>query len=100
MADWGDAVDAVNALVEDTVPEAGLPEVRTRKPVGTHDQETRKLIALIILGMVGVFYTAVLMAFIFGRIDMDELHGAVTSFSGLQALAAAAIGFYYGSKRK
>lgn len=73
--------------------------IRTR-PIGTHDQETRKLIALIILGLISLLYVAIIAAFLVRQIDKDMLSAAITAISGIQALAAAAIGFYYGSKKK
>ncbi|WP_026541648.1 hypothetical protein [Paenarthrobacter nicotinovorans] len=103
-------------LSENFIPQAGLPNpfdlptsevpevgfrgiYTTRKVRGTHDQETRKLIALIILGLISVLYAAIMFAFLCGKIDMDKLTAAVAAMSGIQALAAAAIGFYYGSKQ-
>lgn len=73
---------------------------RTPKAVGTHDQETRKLIAVIILLLVSLLYLAIMYAFLTRKIDKDMLSAAITAISGVQALAAAAIGFYYGSKKK
>ncbi len=103
-------------LTENFIPQAGLPNpfdrptsevpevgflgiYTTRKVRGTHDQETRKLIALIILGLISVLYAAIMFFFLCGAIDIEKLTAAIAAMSGIQALAAAAIGFYYGSKQ-
>lgn len=70
-----------------------------RKVPGTHDQETRKQLALIILTLIAVFYAASLLYFLAGWIDTNKFTAAIAAMSGVQALAAAAIGFYYGSKQ-
>lgn len=100
-------------LTDDSIPEPGLSDLttdvagrgignvfRTPRAIGTHDQETRKIIAMIILGLVSLLYLAIIAAFLIKQIDRDSLSAAVTAISGVQALAAAAIGFYYGSKKK
>lgn len=72
----------------------------TRKVPGTHDQETRKQIALIILWLIAILYAAIISCFLANWIDMEKLTAAIAAMSGIQALAAAAIGFYYGSNSK
>jgi hypothetical protein len=100
-------------LTENSIPEAGTvfdvtEEVprsgtagffTTRKVRGTHDQETRKQIALIILTLIAVLHAAIIFCFLAGWIDTGKLTAAIAAMSGIQALAAAAIGFYYGSKQ-
>lgn len=66
---------------------------------GTHDQETRKKIAFIVLALIAVFYGATLLWFLAGWIDTAKFTAAIAGMSGIQALAAAAIGFYYGSNQ-
>lgn len=66
--------------------------------VPTHDQETRKQIALLILGLIALYHGASLGFFLFERIDTAQFNAAIAAMSGIQALAAAAVGFYYGSK--
>jgi hypothetical protein len=83
---------------EDEVPDQGSV-YRTHKVRGTHDQETRKLLALIVLILIGILYCAIFGFYLLGRIDIDHLTAAIAGMSGPQALAAAAIGFYYGSKQ-
>lgn len=70
-----------------------------RKVPGTHDQETRKQLALIIVTLIAVFYAASLWCFLAGWIDTNKFTAAIAAMSGVQALAAAAVGFYYGSKQ-
>jgi hypothetical protein len=82
------------------IPGSGFQGIyTTRKVRGTHDQETRKLIALIILGLISVLYAGIMFTFLVGGIDIEKLTAAIAAMSGIQALAAAAIGFYYGSKQ-
>jgi hypothetical protein len=96
--------DPDSALVFDVtkeVPRGGTTGVyTTRKVPGTHDQETRKQIALIILWLIAVLYAAIIFCFLTGLIDIEKLTAAIAAMSGIQALAAAAIGFYYGSNSK
>jgi hypothetical protein len=107
------ATDVLDLTAE--VPKSGLSEVvdltketprsgprglyGARKVPGTHDQETRKQLALIILTLIAVFYAASLWCFLAGWIDTAKFTAAIAAMSGIQALAAAAIGFYYGSKQ-
>lgn len=86
--------------VSKEVPAKGIEDVvRTRRVPGTHDQETRKLIALIILALVSFLYLAIVGFFLFKGIDTTMFTAAIAGISGVQALASAAIGFYYGSKQ-
>lgn len=118
-----DSSQVTEELSDNSTPQPGLPETagtpeplsdlttdvvdrgignvfRTPRAIGTHDQETRKIIAMIIIGLVALLYLAIIAAFLVKQIDRDSLSAAVTAISGVQALAAAAIGFYYGSKKK
>lgn len=83
--------------VSTETPQSGPVYTQKRVP-GTHDQETRKQLALIILFLIAVFYGAILGFFLFEAIDTAKFTAAIAGVSGIQALAAAAIGFYYGSK--
>jgi uncharacterized membrane protein len=96
MPKSGDLKDFYDVTEE--TPRSGSEGLYVAVP-GTHDQETRKKIALIILTMVGVFYAAILWTFLAGWIETDKFTAAIAGVSGIQALAAAAIGFYYGSKQ-
>lgn len=82
-------------LIENITPETGIFEVVTTKP--THDQKTRRFIALIIIWALVGSHALGFMAYVFGLLDTEKFTIFVTGFSGLQALAAAAVGFYYGS---
>ncbi|WP_139007401.1 hypothetical protein [Arthrobacter crystallopoietes] len=95
MADWSDFAEE---LSEEEVPQQGIAKVATRKVVGTHDQTTRKTLALIILCLISLLYIGLIGAFILGKVTSDQLTDGIAAMSGPQALAAAAIGFYYGSK--
>lgn len=88
-------------LFEILEPAKGLASIPTAVvPPPTHDQKTRKQIAFFILSMIGIFYAAILWCFLAGWIENVGFTTAITAFSGMQALAAAAIGFYYGSKQE
>lgn len=92
--------EPIETLQEDIVPDGpGLPEVFKDRPP-THEQKTRKIIAITILAVLFAFYGAILGTFLWGSMDVDKLHAATASISGVQALAAAAVGFYYGSRKK
>lgn len=82
-------------LVENEIPATGAYEVRTQVP--THDEKTRSHLAKIIIWALVGSYALGIPAFILGFIDAEKYTALVASFSGLQALAAAAVGFYYGS---
>lgn len=75
------------------------PGVRNPYKVeGTHDQETRKRLALIILWPLVGLYVVIVVAFLINWISTSELTAATAAISGFQVLAAAAVGFYFGSK--
>lgn len=85
-------------LSEDFRPESG-DSFTTKRVPPTHDQETRKTLALIILWALVISHGIGFFAFAFGFLDNEKFTIFVTGFSGLQALAAAAVGFYYGSNQ-
>lgn len=86
-------------LVDERLP--GTVKVIEARPVPvTHDQSTRKTIAMIILGVLCALYVLIVGTFLFtDKISETALTAAIASVSGLQALAAAAVGFYYGTKQ-
>ncbi len=97
----GAVFDAVVFDESKEVPKSGTKGIyTTRRVPGTHDQETRKQIALIILTLISVLYAAIIVCFLLDWIDTQKLTAAIAAMSGIQALAAAAIGFYYGSNSK
>lgn len=71
----------------------------TKRPKATHDQVTRRWLAIIILGLVGLINVGIFASFLLGGIGDDQLTKAVAALSGPQALAAAAAGFYYADRR-
>ena len=72
---------------------------QTKRPKATHDQVTRRWLAILILGVVGLINIAIFASFLLGRINDDQLTKAVAALSGPQSLAAAAAGFYYADRR-
>lgn len=89
--------DTSGDLVENEIPASGPYEVQTQVP--THDQKIRSHLAKIIIWSLVIFYGAAIPSFVFGLIDTEKFTALIASFSGLQALAAAAVGFYYGSNK-
>lgn len=106
----------VEELIEYSVPDAyslyGKPtrsdrrnfpkKFQTKKPKSpkaTHDQQTRRWLAILILGLVGLINVGIFTSFLLGGITDDQLTKAVAALSGPQALAAAAAGFYYADRR-
>lgn len=85
----------VEDLVENEIPASGAYKVQTQTP--THDEKTRSHLAKIIIWALVGSYAVGIPAFVLGYIDAEKYTALVASFSGLQALAAAAVGFYYGS---
>lgn len=58
----------------------------------------RKLLALIIVGVLLVLYLGAIGCFLMTGMETNRLIAAVAALSGLQALAAAAVGYYYGAQ--
>lgn len=71
----------------------------TKRPKATHDQVTRRWLAVLILGVVGVIHLGVFTSFLLGQIDGEGLTRAIAALAGPQSLAAAAVGFYYADHR-
>ena len=86
-------------LYEDIAPLGGTLQqvVGTRSPTGTHDQITRRHIAYAVLASMILLDLAVFGFFLTGKIDTEKLTAAIAALAGPQALAAAVVGFYYGS---
>ena len=83
-------------LVENEVPEVQEFFKQTNVPEPTHADKTRKTLALLILIALLCVYLAVFSMFLFGGLANEKFTAAIAGISGLQALAAAAVGFYYG----
>lgn len=92
----GDSIPASGGqdITEDKAPGLQKPY----KVQGTHDQETRKHLAQIILIPLVALYVAIMVCFLCGVLGTPTLTEAVAAMSGFQVLAAAAVGFYFGSK--
>lgn len=96
-----------NPLLGDPVPGPGNQDItedkapglqKPYKVQGTHDQETRKHLAQIILIPLVLLYVAIMVCFLCGVLGTPTLTEAIAAMSGFQVLAAAAVGFYFGSK--
>lgn len=95
-AQANDAV--VEELSENESPQPGSFSVQTAIVPPTHRERTQKLLAMIIVCVLLALYLAVVVRFLWTDMDTDRLIAVVAALSGLQALAAAAVGFYYGSQ--
>ncbi|KHL00231.1 hypothetical protein [Sinomonas humi] len=69
------------------------------KPVPpTHEDETRRGLALIVIVGMLVLYGAITAAFLLRWMPRDDFTAAIAGISGVQTLAAAILGFYFGGK--
>lgn len=85
----------------DEVPGRPREEVlKYKKPPGTHDQRTRKLLAITIVGVVAAFYGYAFVALVFNWIDNDRFSILIAAISGPATLAGAVVGFYYGGRHE
>lgn len=84
---------------ENTAPFDGklTDVVGTRDPTGTHDQITRRVLAYSILGVVILINACMFGTYLWGSMTTSQLTTAIAALAGPQALAAAVVGFYYGS---
>lgn len=85
-----------DAITENVVPEADEVYEHPLVPEPTHTDKTRRTLALGILGALLLVYLSVFAAFLLTNMPMEKFTAAIAGVSGLQALAAAAVGFYYG----
>jgi len=60
---------------------------------------TRRILAYGALIVLVVFYAAILLFFVVGKIDLNEVGQLIAVFSGLQTLAATAFGFYFAREK-
>lgn len=88
----------VDDITEDLSPLPGFYSVPTVAVPATHRERTQKLLAMCIVCVLLVLYIAVVGCFLLSGMETDRLIAVVAALSGLQALAAAAVGFYYGSQ--
>lgn len=92
-------VEFIESLTDDATPEAtpkDAPVFRTpsRRPP-THDQSTRKLLAMTLLIPTVLFYGAAIGGRMAHWIAAEDFTAILAGVSGFQALTAAAIGFYF-----
>ncbi|WP_154604905.1 hypothetical protein [Arthrobacter sp. AQ5-05] len=92
-------------FTEDDVPETAEPfEVKNKN----HPDTVRRALALPILWFLLATYAVTIGAFIASRFipqtrslfGTDDLTAAIAAISGLQGLAAAVVGFYFGVKQE
>lgn len=92
----------VDDVTDDTLPAADplyeIPSISAPPP--THTQRTRKMLALVLLILLGIIYLGIYAFFLPGILSVEKMNTAIAGLSGLQALAGAAVGFYYGTKDK
>lgn len=75
-----------------------IREVSPRRGPATHLDQVRARLALGILVGLFILYLLLFWAAIWGGMDMQMVQILATILSGPQALAAAAVGFYYATK--
>lgn len=73
--------------------------LKSRRVPPTHDQQTRKLIAILILSVLSLLYLGLVAFFVLTDLKESRFTAAIAGISGMQALGAAAVGFYYGSQK-
>lgn len=87
-------------VIEDLpAPEGGLSGVQAEEP--THDQKVQKQLAKWIILCILIVYLLLVSFYLFDfKNSGDRLADSFTfALSGLQTLAAAVVGFYYGSRQ-
>lgn len=92
----------VEDVTDDSAPAAEplyeIPSISAPPP--THTQRTRKMLALVLLLLLGIIYLGIYAYFLQGFLTVEKMNTAIAGLSGIQALAGAAVGFYYGTKDK
>lgn len=63
-----------------------------------HDADTRRGLALLIVGATIILYAGLIAAVMFGNLTVDESVKLVAALSPLQSLAAATVGFFYARR--
>lgn len=91
-----------DVVTDDSLPaEDPLFEIPSKSaPHPTHTQRTRKMLALVLLILLGIIYIGIYAFFLPGNLSAQNMNTAIAGLSGLQGLAGAAVGFYYGTKDK
>jgi hypothetical protein len=85
-------------IFEDVKPGTGLTSPKVFAPA-EHTAKTRRGLAITVLVMLGILYLIGAVSFVAGLISIEKLTGLIAAVSGLQTLAAAAIGFYFAKDR-
>ena len=82
-------------LAENTIPESEKVFITRPFDPTEHNAKTRRVLAFTSLGVLVLFYGALLTFFVMRLITLQELTSIVAVFSGLQTLVAGAFGYYY-----
>lgn len=83
-------------LSEDETP-GTAPVYRVEHDAEKHTQQTQRWMAFGVIGVLCLLYGYIVVAFIYGWIDNAQLDSVFAALTGLQAIGAAAAGFYYGT---
>lgn len=94
----GAAAPAAASAISEFVTPIDEPWFREKPRRPTHDQITRRGLALVVLIPTVVFYAFVLLALVCHWVDRDDLTALVAAISPFQALAAAVVGFYFAKR--
>lgn len=75
--------------------------VRARRvPQWLHVADTQRVLAVAIVTVTLLLYGYLVVAVVFDWIDRENFVAVIAALSPLQALAAATIGFFFGSREK
>lgn len=86
-------------LSEDETP-GTAPVYRVEHDAEKHTQQTQRWMAFGVIGVLCLLYGYIVVAFIYGWIDNAQLDSVFAALAGLQAIGAAAAGFYYGTSSR
>ncbi|MFI8634210.1 hypothetical protein ACIGEP_16630 [Microbacterium sp. NPDC077663] len=71
-----------------------------RVPLWLHVADTQRVLAGAIVAVTLTLYAYLVVAVVFGWIDQDRFVAVIAALAPLQALAAATVGFFFGSREK
>lgn len=83
-------------------PEAARKEyVRSRRvPLWLHVADTQRVLGGVIVGTTLLLYTFLVISVVVDWMSQESFVGVIAALSPLQALAAATVGFFFGSREK
>ena len=85
-------------IKEDVVPGRGLLPPPKSINIKLHNADTRRWLAFTIIGIQAFIYVAVGVGFVLKIVAIEDLPQVVAAFSGLQALAGVALGYYFAKR--